>query len=298
MTHTRGEGNEQVHKLAWDAFVAGTAVAKSQGLYGAGQDLLKDAFSGNVHGMGPAVTEMEFEERPGEPFLFFAADKTDPGAYNLPLYLAFADAMNTPGLMLSPKLAKGFMFRIMDVNYTEGDRVIELSAPEDLYDIATLLRDAERFVVESVWSRAAGTQAVSVATSRLHNIAGTYTGKDDPVMLVRTQMDFPAPGEVLQPSHRTFRGRLHARVAQHADHAGQTQLHDQLVRRPADRELRGVLHSRGQADRSGGRFRSSSLGPGAGPCGRQGHGHAASGIFRRRNAADERTGVHRHHGKT
>ena len=199
MTHTRGAGDEQVHKLAWDAFVAGTAVAKSQGLYGAGQDLLKDAFSGNVHGMGPAVTEMEFEERPGEPFLFFAADKTDPGAYNLPLYLAFGDAMNTPGLMLSPKLAKGFKFVIMDVNHTEGDRVIELNAPEDLYDLATLLRDPERFVVESVWSRAAGTQTVSVATSRLHNIAGKYTGKDDPVMLVRSQMDFPATGEVLQP---------------------------------------------------------------------------------------------------
>jgi fructose 1,6-bisphosphate aldolase/phosphatase len=199
MTHGLGERNEQVHKLAWDAFVAGTAAAKAQGLYGAGQDLLKDAFSGNVHGMGPAVTEMEFDERPGEPFMFFAADKTDPGAFNFPLYLAFADAMNTPGLMLSPKLAKGFKFVIMDVNYTKGDRIIELSAPEDLYDIATLLRDPERYVVESVWSRAAGTQTVSVATSRLHNIAGKYTGKDDPVMLVRTQMDFPATGEVLQP---------------------------------------------------------------------------------------------------
>jgi len=41
--------------------------------------------------MGPAVAEMEFEERPNEPFVFFAADKTDPGAYNLPLYLMFAD---------------------------------------------------------------------------------------------------------------------------------------------------------------------------------------------------------------
>ncbi len=191
--------DERIHKVAWDAFQAGTAVAKAQGLYGAGQDLLKDAFSGNVHGMGPAVAEMEIDERAGEPFLFFAADKTDPGAYNLPLYLAFADVMNTPGLMLSPKMAKGFRFVIMDVNHTEGDRIIELNAPEDLHDIATLLRDPERFVIESVWSRAAGTQAAVVATSRLHNIAGKYTGKDDPVMLVRSQMDFPATGEVLQP---------------------------------------------------------------------------------------------------
>ena len=201
MTHTRGENDEAVHRLAWEAFELGTEVAKEQGLYGAGQDLLKDAFAGNVKGMGPAVAEMEIDERPNEPFLFFAADKTDPGAYNLPLYLAFADPMNTPGLILSPKMGKGFRFVIMDVNCTEGDRVIELNAPEDLYDIAALLRDAERFVVESVWARATGEQAAAVATSRLHNIAGTYTGKDDPVMLVRAQMSFPATGEILAPFH-------------------------------------------------------------------------------------------------
>ncbi|OFW30622.1 MAG: fructose 1,6-bisphosphatase [Acidobacteria bacterium RIFCSPLOWO2_12_FULL_60_22] len=199
MTHTRGEGDREIHKLAWDAFVVGTAVAKEQGLYGAGQDLLKDAFSGNVRGLGPAVAEMEIEERPNEPFLFFAADKTDPGAYNLPLYLAFTDPMYCPGLILSPKISKGFRFVIMDVEHTEGDRVIELNAPENLYDIATLLRDNQRFVVEAIYSRASGEQAAAVSTSRLHNIAGTYTGKDDPVMLVRTQSNFPATGEVLAP---------------------------------------------------------------------------------------------------
>jgi fructose 1,6-bisphosphate aldolase/phosphatase len=149
--------------------------------------------------MGPAVAEMEVEERPAEPFLFFAADKTDPGAYNLPLYLAFADPMTTPGLMLAPKMAKGFRFVVMDVEHLAGDKVIELDAPEELYDLAALLRDTERYVVESIWSRATGEQAAVVSTSRLHNIAGKYTGKDDPVMLVRTQMNFPATGEVLAP---------------------------------------------------------------------------------------------------
>jgi fructose 1,6-bisphosphate aldolase/phosphatase len=201
MTHTGGVCNAGAHRLAWDAFLEGTKIAKEQGLYGAGQDLLKETFAGNVCGMGPAVAEMEIDERPSEPFLFFAADKTDPGAYNLPLYLAFADVMNTPGLILAPKMGKGFRFVIMDVNYTEGDRIIELNAPEELYDIATLLRDPERFVVESVWSRASGEQAAAVSTSRLHNIAGKYTGKDDPVMLVRSQMNFPATGEILSPFH-------------------------------------------------------------------------------------------------
>ncbi len=85
MVHDKGVGNEAVHRLAWDAFEAGTETVQEQGLYGAGQNLLIDAFSGNVKGLGPAVAEMEFEARPNEPFLMFLADKTEPGAYNLPL---------------------------------------------------------------------------------------------------------------------------------------------------------------------------------------------------------------------
>jgi fructose 1,6-bisphosphate aldolase/phosphatase len=198
-THERGTNDEKIHKLAWDAFTSGTEVAKKQGLYGAGQDLLKDAFSGNIKGMGPAVAEIEFEERPNEPFVFFAADKTDPGAYNLPFYLGFADPMYCAGLILSPKMSDGFMFRIIDVEYTEKDKIIELNTPEELYDIAALLRDNERYVIESIFSRSTGNQAVSVSTTRLHNIAGKYTGKDDPVALVRVQGEFPATGEVLAP---------------------------------------------------------------------------------------------------
>jgi len=198
-THEKGVSDEKIHKMAWDAFIAGTAVAKKQGLYGAGQDLLKDAFSGNIKGMGPAVAEMEFEERPNEPFVFFAADKTDPGAYNLPFYLGFCDPMYCAGLILSPKMSDGFTFRIVDVEYTEKDKVIELNSPEELYDIAALLRDNERYVIESIYSRSTGNQAAAISTTRLHNIAGKYTGKDDPVALVRVQGEFPATGEVLAP---------------------------------------------------------------------------------------------------
>lgn len=198
-THKRGVLDEKVHKLCFDAFMAGTKVAKNQGLYGAGQDLLVTAFSGNVKGMGPQVAEMEIEEREAEPFLMFAADKTEPGAFNLPLYLSFIDPFHCSGLLLSPVIKKGFKFVIMDVAYTKADRFIELVSPEEIYDIAVLLRDTGRFVVESIWSRATGEQIASVSTTRLHNIAGKYTGKDDPVMLVRTQKDFPATGEILSP---------------------------------------------------------------------------------------------------
>lgn len=199
ITHERGPGDEDVHRLAWEAFKSGTEVAKSQGLYGAGQDLLKDAFSGNVRGLGPAVAELCFEERENEPFLLFTADKTEPGAYSLPLYLAFVDPMYSPGLVLSPTVGQGFTFTVMDVSYTERDRVIEIRTPEEAYDLAALLRDNGRFVVESIRSRATGEEAVSCGTTRLRNIAGKYVGKDDPVMLVRTQKNFPATGEILAP---------------------------------------------------------------------------------------------------
>jgi len=199
MTHKRGVLDEKIHRLCWDAFLEGTKIAKEQGLYGAGQDLLKETFSGNVKGMGPQVAEMEIEERPLEPFLFFAADKTEPGAFNLPLYLSFADPMHCAGLILSPRIKKGFKFVIMDVSYTEANRIIELVIPEESYDIAALLRDTGRFIVESIFSRASGEQIVSNSTTRLHNIAGKYVGKDDPVMLIRSQFDFPATGEILSP---------------------------------------------------------------------------------------------------
>jgi fructose 1,6-bisphosphate aldolase/phosphatase len=198
-THRLGAGNEKLHKLAWDAFKAGTAVAFDQGLYGAGQDLLKDAFSGNIKGLGPAVAEMEFEERKNEVFVFFAADKTDPGAYNLPLYLAFCDPMHNSGLLLSSNISQGFAFHIMDVDYTEADRIIVLKTPEEIYGIAALLRDQERYVIEKIIARSNGDQAVAVSTTRLHNIAGKYTGKDDPICLVRVQGAFPATGEILSP---------------------------------------------------------------------------------------------------
>ena len=196
MTHQKGEDNSEIHKVAFDAFMKGGDMAESQGLYGAKQDLLVTAFSGNVKGMGPAVAELEIEERPGESFILFAADKTDPGAYNGPL-CHLSDPMHNSGLLLNPKM-NGFKYTVMDVAHTEGDRVIELKTPEDLYSLAALLRDLERFVVEKI-ETLDGLPAVAVSTTRLHNIAGTYTGKDDPICLVRAQGAFPATGEILSP---------------------------------------------------------------------------------------------------
>jgi len=218
MVHTKGVDNPEIHKLAWDTFAATTKIAKSQGLYGAGQDLLKDAFSGNVRGMGPGSAEIEFEERPSEPFIVFAGDKCGPGVFNYPLFEAFASPYHNAGLLLAPDMNAGFTSHIMDVNYTDADKVITLKVPEDYYDICTLLRDPNHYVIESVVENASGLTAAVASTSRLHNISGKYVGKDDPVAIVRTQKQFPSTGEILSPwalAHYTLgdnRGSHHVAV--------------------------------------------------------------------------------------
>jgi fructose 1,6-bisphosphate aldolase/phosphatase len=208
MSHTRGVGAHEIHRWAWDSFLAATEEAKTSGLYGAGQDLLVDAPSGNVRGAGPAVAEIDFDrdpgsrERPAEAFLVFAADKCGPGAYNYPLYTVFCDPMHNGGLLLSPKLRKGFTITIMDMDHKghDGDRVIALDVPERTWDVACLLQNPDRFAIEAIHSRFKPDEHIaSVSATRLHNIAGKYTGKDDPVALVRTQGIFPAPEEVVEP---------------------------------------------------------------------------------------------------
>jgi hypothetical protein len=88
MTHQRGENDPQIHGLAWKTFVTCAEMAKEMKLYGAGQDLLSDAFSGNVKGMGPGVAEIEFEERKSGPLLVFMADKTQSTRVSTGLGLA------------------------------------------------------------------------------------------------------------------------------------------------------------------------------------------------------------------
>ena len=192
MSHTHGMDNEQIHKMAWDAFMAGTQVAKEEGLYGAGQDLLKDSFSGNVKGMGPGVAEMEFEERPNEAFTVFAADKTEPGAFNYPIYRMFVDALSNTGLIVNRNLADGVIMNIMDV---EQGKVASLELWKDKPTIEAALMYPGRYVVDTVTTKE-GEPILAASTDRLHNIAGTYVGKDDPILLVRTQKLFPATEEV------------------------------------------------------------------------------------------------------
>lgn len=108
------------------------------------------------------------------------------------LYKVFADPWNTAGLIIDPELHGGFRFRVMDV---EGNRVVELSCPAEIYDLLALIGTTGRYVVERVFRNSDNAIVASASTTRLSLIAGRYVGKDDPVCIVRCQRGFPAVQE-------------------------------------------------------------------------------------------------------
>jgi len=195
MTHRRGDNDRKIHKLAWDIFMDGTQLARQLKLYGAGQDMLADSFSGNVKGMGPGCAEMTFEERKGEPVIVFCADKCAPGAWNLPLFRMFADPFNTIGLVIDPAMHDGFVFQVHDLH---SGKDLMLACPEQMYDLLVLIGSPENYVIQNVFSKRGEIGATS-STQKLAFIAGRYVGKDDPVMIVRCQSGLPAVGEALEP---------------------------------------------------------------------------------------------------
>jgi fructose 1,6-bisphosphate aldolase/phosphatase len=196
MSHDHGQDAERVHHLAWDIFTSGTEIAKKLHLYGAGQDLLVDAFSGNIKGAGPGSAELEYEERPSEPVIVFMADKTSAGAFNLPFYKMFADPFNTAGLVIAEPLHGGFSFEVHDV---KEHKKIVLNTPEEMYDLLVFIGSPARYAIKRVVNRGTGEVAAVSSTDKLSLIAGRYVGKDDPAAIVRCQGAFPAVGEVLEP---------------------------------------------------------------------------------------------------
>ncbi|MDI9609931.1 MAG: fructose-1,6-bisphosphate aldolase/phosphatase [Archaeoglobaceae archaeon] len=199
MTHRKGVDCQEIHGLAWEVFKRCAEKAKEMKLYGAGQDLLKDAFSGNIRGLGPGIAEMEFTERKAEPFLVFMMDKTEPGAFNLPIFKIFADPFNTAGLVIDPSMHSGFVFEIWDI--LEHKKVF-MRCPEELYSVLALIGAKSRFVIKRVYPKGGKLPAEEpvavISTEKLYQVAGEYVGKDDPVAIVRAQSGLPAVGEVLE----------------------------------------------------------------------------------------------------
>ncbi len=226
-----------VDELMWDALQEGARKAAELGLYGPGQDLVADAFTGNLRGMGPATVTLPLPVRKdgnaSQTVLLSFCDKTEPMAFNYYATGAYLlPRFNTGLVIASSKMKRGYIFEIVDLDTKaqaieagvhprdqqalDGkmeelgkglqEKVIRLRAPEDLFDIEGLCRSS-RFVVARIWSRNDKGEADQLgyvcSAERLHNIKTakgfTYGGKDDPVLLAFAQGDWPAPGEITSP---------------------------------------------------------------------------------------------------
>jgi fructose 1,6-bisphosphate aldolase/phosphatase len=227
---------EVVDELMWDALMEGTAKASELGLYGPGQDMIADAFTGNLRGAGPASVVLPLPVRPENPsqtVVVSFADKTEPMAFNYYATGAYLLPRFNSGLVIaSSRMKRGYLFEIVDLDtkaqaieagahprdpkaldgkmeeLAKGlqEKVITLRGPEDLYDIEGLTRSS-RFCIARIWTRddkaEKGQLGYIVSAERLHNIKTkkgfTYGGKDDPVLLALAQGDWPAPGELTSP---------------------------------------------------------------------------------------------------
>lgn len=224
-------------ELLWDAFNAAGDKALELGHYGPKQDLIATAFTGNIHGSGPASVDLPLPQRDdpekaSQTVLIAYADKTEPGAYNHLTTGAYMDPVHNTGLLIaSSAMANGYVVEIIDVDTKaqaieagaspanqaemdakmtelgERERFIRLSLPEDYYDVAGLTMSSSRFVIARIFTKDENGEpdklGVVVSAERLHNIPTakgfTYGGKDDPVMLSLAQGDWPAPGEITSP---------------------------------------------------------------------------------------------------
>ena len=225
-----------VDQLMWDALQEGAAKAAELGLYGPGQDLVADAFTGNLRGAGPATVTLPLpvrKDNASQTVLVSFADKTEPMAFNYYATGAYLlPRFNTGLVIAASRMKRGYLMDIVDLDtkaqaieagahprdqhaldgkmeeLAKGlqEKVITLRAPEDLYDIEGLTRSS-RFVIARIWTRDDHGEREQLgyvcSAERLHNIKTkkgfTYGGKDDPVLLAFAQGDWPAPGEITSP---------------------------------------------------------------------------------------------------
>src|SRR5919199_981813 len=118
--HSEKVPNEVIDELLWDAFMLGTEKATELGLYGPGQDLVADAFTGNLRGAGPATITLPLplrKENPSQTVILSFADKTEPFAFNYYATGAYLMPRFNTGLVIaSSRMKRGFLFEIIDLD--------------------------------------------------------------------------------------------------------------------------------------------------------------------------------------
>ncbi len=196
--HGGGEDDPDVHRQLWEAFRAGGDAARERGLHLAARDLLADALpsDGLLGAAGPAVAELTFEPREAESVVVLLAPGASVGSLNAALYRAFADPLNTSGLVRSAAMQAGFVFEVHDLRER---RKAVFQTPAEAYALLAHLDESERYVLKRIVSGGTGVLAASLATESSEQMLGTSIAGDTSLAIVRCQGEFPTLGDVLEP---------------------------------------------------------------------------------------------------
>jgi len=196
-THDKGKDNPIIHQHIWDGFIRGATVAKDMGYYAAGQDLLAESFSGNVKGAGPGVCEMELTERQAETLVLFQADKCSPMVFNQMLYRMLVSPEHTTWVTLGKEDPYNLMVQLIDFEFNHKQGALgTFHVQSQVSNIFHYISQPSRACFYSAFNRKTNEPIMALTASRLHDVGGEYVGKDDPAMVVRSQKDAPAVGEI------------------------------------------------------------------------------------------------------
>src|SRR3989440_9367422 len=123
-----------VDELMWDALQEGASKAAELGLYGPGQDLVADAFTGNLRGAGPATVALPLpvrKDNASQTVLASFADKTEPMAFNYYATGAYLlPRFNTGLVIAASKMNRGYIMEIVDLD-TKAQAVEAGAHPRD-----------------------------------------------------------------------------------------------------------------------------------------------------------------------
>lgn len=228
------EKPELIDEVVFEAFWRAGEKANELGQYGPWQDLKSDAFTGNIHGLGPARINLPLPLHPensSQVVLVATGDKTEPALFSHVAASAYYNPAKNTGLLIADSaLSQGYVFEFVDLNTKQlaiemgvdpndqkaldakmnelgkQERVLVLSNPEDHFDIGRMFLDTSRYVPARIYSKRPDGKpdqlGYIISAERLHNIeipgkGHVYAGKDDPIMLALAQGNWPAPGEIV-----------------------------------------------------------------------------------------------------
>ena len=156
LTHREGTRSERVRRLA--ASIEGAGEPK------------------------PEAAEIEFEERGDETVAVLWIHGMDNRTFNKSLYEAYANPLNTAGLALDARMHSGFKFEVRDLS---SSRHAVVDAPEECYDLASLVCFTDDYVVERIFKKSGEALAsVSYYTGGhlfLYRCGGYFPGARDVV---------------------------------------------------------------------------------------------------------------------